>query len=230
VREDILKRLFSRFARQSPAMIVGMIALFVALSGTAVATTSALITGNQIKNSSITGVDVKNKSLTPRDFRGSVRGPRGLRGLTGAPGATGATGATGAPGAKGDTGAQGLKGDTGDRGPSDAYVAESDGFATAPRSISVTVPAGRYAVNAKVATFNPSGGTLSNPFCGMNSPDAGANDSNFGGTLGAGAESMIALQAGLNLPSGGTITVTCTGATFTFGRLKLTAIQVGALN
>ena len=84
--------------RMSPAMAVAMLALFVALSGTAVATTSVLITGNQIKNGSITGLDVKNKSLTPRDFRGSVRGPRGLRGLTGPQGAPGAAGAGGAPG------------------------------------------------------------------------------------------------------------------------------------
>jgi hypothetical protein len=84
-------------------MIVAMLALFVALTGTAVATTSALITGKQIKNSSITGLDVKNRSLRPIDFRGSVRGPRGLRGLTGATGATGATGPPGAPNPNADT-------------------------------------------------------------------------------------------------------------------------------
>ena len=96
-----MKKLLVRMARQSPAMIVAMLALFVALTGTAVATTSALIGSAQIRNNSITGLDVKNKSLRPIDFRGSVRGPRGLRGL---PGATGATGATGAKGDKGDPG------------------------------------------------------------------------------------------------------------------------------
>jgi len=100
-----LKKLLARFVRQSPSMIVAMLALFVAMGGTAIAASSILITGKQIKNSSITGADVKNKSLTPKDFRGSVRGPRGLRGLTGAPGA---------PGAKGD---KGDKGDTGEAGP-----------------------------------------------------------------------------------------------------------------
>ena len=87
-----MKKLLARLVRQSPAMVVAVLALFVALTGTAVATTSALITGKQIANSSITGVDVKNKSLTPKDFRGSVRGPRGLRGLTGATGAAGPEG------------------------------------------------------------------------------------------------------------------------------------------
>src|SRR4029450_5176099 len=87
-----------------------MLAMFVALTGTAVATTSGLITGKQIKNSSITGADVKNKSLTPKDFKGSVRGPRGL---------TGATGAKGGKGDKGDRGAKGDKGDPGTPAPAD---------------------------------------------------------------------------------------------------------------
>jgi hypothetical protein len=104
---DLLKKLLVRLVRQSPAMIVAMLALFVALTGTAVATSSALIGSAQIKNNSITGLDVKNRSLRPIDFRGSVRGPRGLRGLTGATGAPGAAGAAGAAGAKGDTGEAG---------------------------------------------------------------------------------------------------------------------------
>jgi hypothetical protein len=99
-----LKKLLARLARQSPSMIVAMLALFVAMGGTAIAASSALITGKQIKNSSITGADVKNKSLTPKDFRGSVRGARGPAGPAGA------IGPAGAQGLKGDTGAQGPPG------------------------------------------------------------------------------------------------------------------------
>jgi Collagen triple helix repeat (20 copies) len=109
-----VKKLVSRFARVSPALVVAMLALFVALTGTAVATTSALITGKQIKNSSITGLDVKNKSLTPKDFRGSVRGARGL---PGASGAQGPTGPSGPQGAQGPTGSPGPAGATGPPGP-----------------------------------------------------------------------------------------------------------------
>jgi hypothetical protein len=93
-----MRTVILRFARQSPAVVLAMLALFVALTGTAVATTSALITGKQIKNSSITGADVKNKSLTTKDFRGSVRGARGLRGFTGPAGAKGDKGDTGVAG------------------------------------------------------------------------------------------------------------------------------------
>jgi hypothetical protein len=82
-------------AKLSPAIVVASIALFVALTGTAVATTSALITGRQIANGSITGLDVKNRSLRPIDFRGSVRGPRGLQGIKGDKGDAGAQGVPG---------------------------------------------------------------------------------------------------------------------------------------
>jgi hypothetical protein len=103
-----LRKTLKQFAHQSPAMIVAMIALFVALTGTAVATTSALITGAQIKNNSLTGADVKNKSLTATDFRGSVRGARG---------ATGPAGPTGLQGAQGPQGPEGPQGPTGPVGP-----------------------------------------------------------------------------------------------------------------
>jgi hypothetical protein len=88
-----LKRLIARFARLSPSVVVAMLALFVAMGGTAIAAGNALITGKQIKNSSITGADVKNKSLTSKDIKGQLRGPRGLRGLKGDKGDKGDPGA-----------------------------------------------------------------------------------------------------------------------------------------
>ena len=73
----------------SPGTMLGLLALCVALSGTALA--AAPIGSSDVINNSLRGIDVKNKSLTKRDFRGSVRGPRGPRGLRGATGAAGAT-------------------------------------------------------------------------------------------------------------------------------------------
>jgi hypothetical protein len=81
--------------RFSPSLIVSLVALFVALGGTASA--AFLITGRNVKDKSLTGRDIKNgsifareihrgvltgrqvhnHSLTPKDFRGSVRGPAG---------------------------------------------------------------------------------------------------------------------------------------------------------
>jgi hypothetical protein len=131
--------------RVSPAMVVAMLALFVALTGTAVATTSALITGNQIKNSSITGLDIKNKSLRPIDFRGSVRGARG---------------ASGPPGTPGLQGPQGLKGDKGDPGqagaPATALWAVVDGNAAgAPTNVPITRSSG--VVGTATTTHNFAG-------------------------------------------------------------------------
>ena len=78
-----MRKVFARLGRVSPAMVVAMLALFVALTGTAVATTSALITGKQIKNGSITGLDIKNKSVTATDIKGRLRGATGARGPQG---------------------------------------------------------------------------------------------------------------------------------------------------
>jgi hypothetical protein len=140
-----LKKLLVRVVRQSPAMIVAMLALFVALTGTAVATTSALIGSAQIRNNSITGLDVKNRSLRPIDFRGSVRGPRGLRGLTGATGATGAAGAKGDKGDKGDAGVSAFA-DVGVVANETAFTTSSTTFVDVPGvSTTVTVPAGKTA-------------------------------------------------------------------------------------
>jgi hypothetical protein len=80
--------MYAFLRRQRPApMLVAVLALFVALGGTAVA--GKLITSKKIKNNSITGIDVKDESLTPDDFSGSVQGPQGPRGLQGPAGPAG---------------------------------------------------------------------------------------------------------------------------------------------
>ena len=50
----------------SPAMVVAVAALFVALSGSAYA---IVITGASIRNNSVTGADIKNKALHGRDVK-----------------------------------------------------------------------------------------------------------------------------------------------------------------
>jgi hypothetical protein len=80
------------YRRISPALVVSVLALVLALTGGAVA---AGITGGQITNNTITGKDVKNRSLTKADFRGSVRGPRGFQGAAGPQGPAGPAGIAG---------------------------------------------------------------------------------------------------------------------------------------
>ncbi len=72
--------------RFTPAMIVAMIALAVALSGTAVAGTTKLITGSQIANGTIKLADIHSSLKTAL---------KGQRGATGAQGLVGAQGPRG---------------------------------------------------------------------------------------------------------------------------------------
>jgi hypothetical protein len=90
--------------RFTPALIVAMIALAVALSGTAVAGTAKLITSGQIANGTIMLADIHSSAKTAL---------KGQRGETGAQGPAGAQGAQGAQGPQGATGAKGDRGDTG---------------------------------------------------------------------------------------------------------------------
>jgi hypothetical protein len=85
--------------RPSPAMLVALVALFVAGSGTGIAA-SRLITGTQIKDASLTGKDIRNASLTGKDMKNRSIGleklsgtlPAGPAGVAGTPGSARAYG------------------------------------------------------------------------------------------------------------------------------------------
>jgi hypothetical protein len=66
----------TRFLRRpSAATVIALIALFVAIGGTAGAATKLIITGANVKNHSLTGADVKNGSLTGTQIKkGSLTG------------------------------------------------------------------------------------------------------------------------------------------------------------
>jgi hypothetical protein len=101
--------------RPSPALVVSVVALSVALGGTgyaAIVLPANSVGTKQIKKNAVTTAKVKNGSLRLADFAAGQL----PAGADGAPGAAGATGATGAIGATGATGPKGAKGDKGDRG------------------------------------------------------------------------------------------------------------------
>ena len=81
-----------RFRRPSPALVISLIALFVALGGSSYA--ALKVTSKNVANNSLTSIDVRNGSLLRKDFkRGQVpAGARGPQGLPGAPGAPGTNG------------------------------------------------------------------------------------------------------------------------------------------
>ena len=86
--------------RPSAGLVVGIIALIVAMSGSAVA--ASLITSAQIKDGTIQLKDINKKARTA--LKGQ-RGPAGGIGATGLQGNPGATGLQGNPGAAGANGA-----------------------------------------------------------------------------------------------------------------------------
>ena len=98
----------------SPALVVAMIALLAATAGSALANHGGrhgppgIVIGYDVGDGTLTGVDIKDHSLTPKDFRGSVRGPRGRTGARGPQGPQGNPGANGANGAPGPAGAASL--------------------------------------------------------------------------------------------------------------------------
>ena len=114
--------------RPGPELVVALLALVVACSGTAVAGVS-LATNSvgtaQLKQDAVTSAKVRNGTLKKKDFKpgtllaGSVgpAGPAGPAGPQGQPGATGSTGATGPAGPTGQTGQPGQTGATGAAGP-----------------------------------------------------------------------------------------------------------------
>jgi hypothetical protein len=69
----------TRFARRlvpSPAMIVALVALFMALGGSAYA---LVITGKSIRNGTVTGKDLRNRSITGNEARGDGFGGRAIK-------------------------------------------------------------------------------------------------------------------------------------------------------
>ena len=94
--------------RFTPAMIVAMIALAVALSGTAVAGTAKLITGSQIANGTIKLVDIHSSAKTALKGKTGATGPQGACRRPGCSGPDRAAGRHRRD--KGDTGAKGDEG------------------------------------------------------------------------------------------------------------------------
>jgi hypothetical protein len=106
---------------------LALLALFVALGGTSVAATNALVPRNsvaspQVVNGSLLRADLAKKTIEA--LKGNL-GPRGLEGPKGATGAQGPAGSTSTvPGQQGPAGARGATGAEGPAGPTGATGAQ----------------------------------------------------------------------------------------------------------
>jgi hypothetical protein len=137
----------SRWLRvPSPATIIALIALFVALGGTAYAAMnlpansvgaeqikSGAVTGTKLSDNAVTSAKVKNGTLLARDFKvGQLPGgPRGV------PGPQGPQGIPGPQGPQGVPGTQGSKGDPGPPGATNIAVRSAGGTVPAGAGVSI---------------------------------------------------------------------------------------------
>jgi hypothetical protein len=221
--------------RLTYANIAATLALFFAVSGTAIAGAQAMISSRDVVDHSLTGIDIANHSLTGTDIKpGSLgSGVFSDAALANLKGADGMAGADGAAGADGTAGAPGLAGTAGSQGPAGQGVA----------TITATgEDVSNYQNLAPLATA-----TLSKPddyviFATIQAHNTGTADDNLGcaifsgdNPVGGGDVSVAAGETGTNLqvgvlPAGApqtstpqTVTLKCqsSGAT-TFDLSKIT--------
>jgi hypothetical protein len=136
------------FGTPSPAYVISLIALFVALGGTTYAATSlpkGSVGTPQLKKGAVTKTKINQKTLS------ALKGQRGAQGATGA---TGAAGQPGPPGPKGDTGSAGTNGTNGTNGVSvtSATLAQGNANCASGGSSFTAVNGTTYACNGAPAT------------------------------------------------------------------------------
>jgi len=104
--------------RLSPATVISLIALFLALGGTSIAA-STLVAKNSVGSAQVINGSLKKVDLSKKTVAG-LRGKQGSRGPAGTPGTAGPAGATGPAGTNGPAGTPGATGPTGATGPAGA--------------------------------------------------------------------------------------------------------------
>jgi hypothetical protein len=236
-----MRKLWAR--RPSPALVISMMALFVAMGGTGYAALKLpkdSVGSKQIRTGAVGSSEVKDGALRRKDF-GAGQIPAGPRGLAGPMGLAGTNGTNGQDGA------------TGPRGPSDAYLGSNSGSQNDSNTASVTVPAGDYvaAASGQVLYFRNDSiypTTEGEVTCALTSAADTAHNTGTFATVPSHGFSISTQRGGLatvsqnsafHLASVGTITYTCSNApagtqdgaaTMQYTNMRVTAIQVGALH
>lgn len=234
----------------SPSMVVAVLALIVALSGSAYA--AAKINGKNIKSSSITGKQIKNSSLSGADIKngGIKKSDLGGSSVDAAKIADGSVGS--ADLADGSVGSADLA-----PGAVAGYLGSNSGAVNSlPNDVSTftpvatkTLPAGKYIVNANVGmSYVASDSNFAlNSQCRVKSSDNTILDQ---GQANAEADIFVfvALVAQVNTPmsfaldtTGTTLTVECSAgfdsdgsgvteaASVSAGNARISAIQVSSI-
>jgi hypothetical protein len=201
----------------SPALIISIIALVVAIAGSALAQNGGRAPGP----AAAARKHHKKKSVLVRCAAATVR-------------CTAPRGATGPAGPQGNQGPQGIRGSTGDKGeagPSDTWAAPLPaGIGTA----SVSLPPGRYVAYGAVTFYNPSSGSTVGGGCAFTvTPGAGDSVNRADGTASrftapplSDASTANSEVVDVTGPTNFTLSLGCG----TYGSGQLTVTRVGTLH
>lgn len=210
---------FSKRFRASPALLVGSLALLIALGGTAFATVAATLPRNSVGTGQVINGSLRRGDVAPLQSPRGLRGPAGLRGPTGLAGPTGGAGTAGAAGAAGPI------------GPTDANVRFFNGPIAFPATLTtlanLTIPlAGKYVLFAKVygVPVTGTGAVTCRLLAG------GDFDQSRLWTNAAGSSTLL-LNVVHEFAAAGSADVQCsiTGGTATANYIKISAIKVANL-
>jgi hypothetical protein len=192
-----------RIPRPSPALVVAVVALFMALGGTSYA--ALKITGKNVANSTLTGLDVKNRSLGPQEIKpDSLTGEQIDEAALGAvPEAAHAAKATDADTVGGIPAAQLM---IAKPRAYESSISAIENFATGTTRGTLTdLPGGTYVITARLGYYNP--GAVGEESCTLDVP--GSDDiARF--TTGTGETEQIMLQEVVETESLFMATVHCT--------------------
>lgn len=196
----------------SPGLVVAVVALFVALGGTAYAAASLprnSVGTAQLKNAAVTKEKINKRTVAALKGR---RGPMGVRGL------------------------QGIQGVQGKRGPSAAFAGSRPGAAfTGTGSLgSLSVPAGSYVIAASTWAWNitsPGGATVLIDCTLTAGSDTDEVRAELAKLDDPGDAQSLAFNVAHTFSAAGTIQLSCNdfSQNVNYTNVRITAIQVGSL-
>jgi hypothetical protein len=222
----------------SPAIAVALLALFIALGGSAVAASRYLINSTGQINPKVLK---KLKGEVGLEGTKGLAGAPGLAGAKGDPGPKGETGPEGKAGPKGEKGAEGKAGSKGEAGSSPGLIDTVEGPLTlkaesAEQTVATmaNVPAGHYLLNAKVTVENQAAGE-STVQCYLRAESTTIDEAKAyfgsGEFKEAGYIQTLPLTASQSFASTGAVVLTCNdlGSATVVSRAVISAVQVQPL-
>ena len=175
-----MKKMRKRFEGSGPGVVIAVIAIVMALAGTAYAATKL----NSTQKKEVEKISKK------------------YAGKPGAPGAQGPAGSQGSAGVKGDTGAQGLKGDKGDQGIPGTNGKSVEVVGEGPElceiSPTVKVPGVTYEVEGSAIENTVCDGAEGSPWAAGGTLPPGATETGAWAAAGNGAK----IPAAISFPVG----------------------------